>query len=149
MDAMDWAILRELQGDARLSYSELSRRVHLSPPAVAERVRRFEESGLVTGYHAHVDLAKAGRQVVALVRMACYGVTCVLRDPDVATWPEVMEILRVTGDACSVLKVAATSMETFEKVLDRLGGYGRPSSTMVLSSPVPWRPVLPPGPPVT
>ena len=45
MDAMDWALLRELQDDARLSYSELSRRVHLSPPAVAERVRRLEETG--------------------------------------------------------------------------------------------------------
>jgi Lrp/AsnC family leucine-responsive transcriptional regulator len=144
VDAMDWAILRELQSDARLSFSELSRRVHLSPPAVAERVRRFEETGVVTGYHAHVDLAKAGRDVVALVRMSCYGVSCVLRDPDVATWAEVMEILRVTGDACCVLKVAAPSMESFERVLDRLGGYGTPSSTMVLSSPLPWRPVTPP-----
>ncbi|MDI5940127.1 AsnC family transcriptional regulator, partial [Micromonospora sp. DH15] len=54
VDDMDWALLRELQADARLSYSELSRRVHLSPPAVAERVRRLEESGVITGYHAHV-----------------------------------------------------------------------------------------------
>ncbi|WP_067508960.1 Lrp/AsnC family transcriptional regulator [Actinoplanes sp. TFC3] len=143
MDAMDWAILRELQSDARLSFSELSRRVHLSPPAVDERVRRFEETGVVTGYHAHVDLAKAGRDVVALVRMSCYGVTCVLRDPEVAMWPEVMAIDRVTGDACCVLKVAAISMDAFEKVLDRLGSYGTPSSTMILSTPLPWRPVTP------
>ena len=65
MDAMDWALLSELQADARLSYSELSRRVHLSPPAVAERVRRLEETGVITGYHAHVDLARAGRRVLA------------------------------------------------------------------------------------
>ncbi|MFI5937411.1 Lrp/AsnC family transcriptional regulator [Actinoplanes sp. NPDC051494] len=143
MDAMDWALLRELQADARLSYSELSRRVHLSPPAVAERVRRLEETGVVTGYHAHVDLAKAGRTVVALIRMSCYGPACVLRDKDVATWPEVLEINRVTGDACSMLKVAAASIESFEKVVDRLGGYGTPSSTMVLSSPLPWQPITP------
>ena len=49
---MDWALLAELQDDARLSYSELSRRVHLSAPAVAERVRRLEETGVITGYHA-------------------------------------------------------------------------------------------------
>ncbi|GAA2504121.1 Lrp/AsnC family transcriptional regulator [Winogradskya humida] len=143
MDAMDWALLRELQADARLSYSELSRRVHLSPPAVAERVRRLEENGVVTGYHAHVDLARTGRDVIALVTMSCYGATCLLLDEAVPGWPEVMEIYRVTGDACSVLRVATASMEAFETVIDRLGKYGQPSSTMVLSTPLPWQPVLP------
>ena len=145
MDAMDWALLRQLQDDARLSYSELSRRVHLSPPAVAERVRRLEEAGVITGYHAHVDLARAGRDVVALIRMSCYGPSCVLRDDKVATWPEVLEIYRVTGDTCSVLKVAAASIEAFEAVIDRLGGYGTPSSTMILSTPLDWQPITPIG----
>ncbi|MEJ3748564.1 Lrp/AsnC family transcriptional regulator [Actinomycetes bacterium KLBMP 9797] len=144
MDEMDWALVRELQADARLSYSELSRRVHLSPPAVAERVRRLERAGVVTGYHAHVDLAKAGRQVVALIRMSCYGTRCVLRDPKVADWPEVLEIHRVTGDACGVLKVATASMADFEEVIDRLAPYGQPASTMVLSTPLAWRPITPP-----
>ncbi|ASW56323.1 Lrp/AsnC family transcriptional regulator [Plantactinospora sp. KBS50] len=147
MDEMDWALLRELQVDARLSYSELSRRVHLSPPAVAERVRRMEESGVVTGYHAHVDLARAGRNVLALIQMSCYGARCVLRDPEVETWPEILQIMRVTGDACSVLKVAAGSIDSFERLIDRLAPYGRPASTMVLSTPLQWRPVLPPMPP--
>jgi Lrp/AsnC family leucine-responsive transcriptional regulator len=141
VDHMDWALLRELQADARLSYSELSRRVHLSPPAVAERVRRLEDSGVLTGYHAHVDLAKAGRHVVALIRMSCYGTRCVLRDDEVATWPEILEIHRVTGDTCSLLKVAATSIDAFEAVIDRLAGYGTPSSTMILSTPLQWRPI--------
>ncbi|WP_305787046.1 Lrp/AsnC family transcriptional regulator [Symbioplanes lichenis] len=143
MDAMDWALLRELQADARLSYSELSRRVHLSPPAVAERVRRLEEAGVVTGYHAHVDLARAGREVTALIRMSCYGPACVLRDEAVPHWPEVLEIHRVTGDTCSLIKVATPSIEAFEAVIDRLAAYGPPSSTMILSSPLPWQPLEP------
>jgi Lrp/AsnC family leucine-responsive transcriptional regulator len=145
MDAMDWALLHELQDDARLSYSELSRRVHLSPPAVAERVRRLEETGVITGYHAHVDLAKTGRAVLALIRMSCYGPTCVLRDDKVPTWPEVLEISRVTGDTCCVLKVAASSIDAFEEVIDRLGAHGTPSSTMVLSTPLSWQPITPIG----
>lgn len=144
---MDWALLRELQADARLSFSELSRRVHLSPPAVAERVRKLEESGVVTGYHAHVDLMAAGRPVVALIQMSCYGAGCILRDPTVSTWPEIMEIHRITGDACSILKVAATSMDAFEAVIDRLAPHGRPSSTMILSTPLDWRPLTPPTDP--
>ena len=145
---MDWALLRELQADARLSFSELSRRVHLSPPAVAERVRRLEESGVITGYHAHVDLTLAGRTVVALFRMSCYGARGILNDPDVSGWPEIMAIHRITGDACSMLKVAAGSIDEFEAVIDRLAPYGQPSSTMVLSTPLEWHPVtpLPPSP---
>lgn len=142
MDDVDWALLRELQADARLSFSELSRRVHLSPPAVAERVRRLEESGVITGYHAHVDLPRAGRTVVALIRMSCYGPDCILRDPSIVDWPEVLEIHRITGDACSMLKVAAGSIDAFEQVIDRLSRHGQPSSTMVLSTPLDWHPVV-------
>ncbi|WP_232246711.1 Lrp/AsnC family transcriptional regulator [Kitasatospora mediocidica] len=143
---MDWAILRELQSDARLSYSELSRRVHLSPPAVTERVRRMEEAGVITGYHAHVESARAGWCVPAFIRMSCYGPTCLLRDPEVMRWPGVREIHRVTGDACSILKVEAESIEAFEALIDRLSSYGRPSSTMVLSTQLDWRSVTATGP---
>jgi Lrp/AsnC family transcriptional regulator, leucine-responsive regulatory protein len=143
LDAMDWALLAELQADARLSYSELSRRVHLSAPAVAERVRRLEESGVITGYHAHVDLARAGRGVVAMIRMSCYGARCVLRDQQVLGWPEILEVHRVTGDACCLLQVATASMPAFENLIDRLAPYGQPSSTMILSSPVQWRALVP------
>ncbi|MFD0528151.1 Lrp/AsnC family transcriptional regulator [Kitasatospora arboriphila] len=59
MDAVDRLLLAELQADARLSYNELSRRVKLSAPAVAERVQRLEADGVITGYHAHVDPARA------------------------------------------------------------------------------------------
>jgi Lrp/AsnC family leucine-responsive transcriptional regulator len=114
---------------------------------VAERIRRLEQSGVVSGYHAHVDLTKAGRTVVALIRMSCYGSRCILRDPEVAGWPEVLEIHRITGDACSVLKVAAGSMDDFEKVIDRLAPYGQPSSTMILSTPLAWRAVAAAGKP--
>lgn len=138
MDEMDAEILRQLQDNARLSYNELSRRVHLSPPAVAERVRRLEEAGVITGYHAAVDPARVGWSVSAFIRMSCYGPGCVLRDPAVATWPEIREIHRVTGDACSILKVVAASMADFERLIDRLASHGRPSSTMVLSTPVSW-----------
>jgi Lrp/AsnC family leucine-responsive transcriptional regulator len=144
-DPTDWRLLAELQADGRLSFNELARRVHLSPPAVAERVRRLEETGVITGYHAHVDLAKTGRAVLALIRMSCYGPTCVLRDDKVPTWPEVLEISRVTGDTCCVLKVAASSIDAFEEVIDRLGAHGTPSSTMVLSTPLTWQPITPIG----
>lgn len=143
MDAMDWALLAELQADARLSFSELSRRVHLSAPAVAERVRRLEETGVIAGYHARVDPALAGRQVSAMIRMSCYGPMCVLRHPEVLAWPEVLQVDRVTGNTCCLLRVATSSMAAFEELIDRLARHGQPSSTMILSTPVAWRTLLP------
>jgi len=77
--------------------------------------------------------------------MSCYGPRCVLRDPEVARWACVLEIHRITGDACSMLRVVAGSMDGFEAVIDRLAAFGQPASTMVLSSPVEWCPVLPAG----
>jgi Lrp/AsnC family transcriptional regulator, leucine-responsive regulatory protein len=143
VDRVDRRILEELQADARLSFNELSRRVRLSAPAVAERVRRLEADGVITGYHARVDPSRVGRPVEAVVVMDCYGPTCVLRDPDVATWPEVRQFFRVTGQGCSVLVVAVPSMPDFEELIDRLARYGRPSSSMVLADLLPWSPVIP------
>ncbi len=141
---MDWRLLDELQRDGRLSFNELARRIKLSAPAVAERVRRLEEAGVITGYHAHVDASRTGRTVEAMVRMACYGPRCLLRHPEVIDRsPEILEVHRLTGDACCLLRVAVGSMAQFEALIDRLADHGTPSSTMVLSSPVPWRPVRP------
>ncbi|NRQ32579.1 Lrp/AsnC family transcriptional regulator [Nonomuraea sp. NN258] len=144
MDETDWELLRELQDNARLSLKELSRRIHLSPPAVAERVRKLEESGVITGYHAQVDPMRAGWPVAAFIRMSCYGPRCVLRDPEVATWPEIREIHRVTGEVCSILRIVAVSMVAFEDLIDRLAGYGAPSSTMILSTPLADHPLTAP-----
>ena len=144
VDRVDWHILEQLQADARLSFNELSRRVRLSAPAVAERVRRMEQEGLIAGYHAHVDLARTGRPVRAVVVMDCHGPTCLLRDPDVPTWPEIRQFYRVTGQGCSVLVVAVPSLHEFEALIDRLARYGRPSSSMVLSDLLPWSPVMMP-----
>jgi Lrp/AsnC family leucine-responsive transcriptional regulator len=145
VDSTDWAILAELQTDCRLSFSELGRRVHMSSPAVAERVRRLEQSGTITGYHAAVDPTAAGWSVLALVRMQCFGPRCVLQHAQrVTAWPHVIELHRVTGDVCCELKILAASMPDFEAVVDRLAEFGQPSSTLVLSSPLGRGAVQPP-----
>lgn len=141
MDEINWTLLSELQRDARISYSELSRKVSLSPPAVAERIKRMEEAGVLTGYRAVVDPARLGWGIQAIVQMPCHGASCILRDPSVLGWPEVLSIDRVTGDACSILRVMARSIAHFETVIDRLAVYGQPSSSVVLSSALAARPV--------
>src|SRR5690348_11794657 len=60
LDATDWAIIAELQRDARLSFNQIAKRVNLSAPSVAARIRRLEEAGVIEGYHAQISPAAAG-----------------------------------------------------------------------------------------
>src|SRR5213083_2338668 len=69
LDHFDTRILAELQADARLTMAELGRRVHLSQPAVTERVRKLEACGVITGYRATVDLSKLGYGIRAIIRI--------------------------------------------------------------------------------
>jgi Lrp/AsnC family leucine-responsive transcriptional regulator len=134
LDALDWRLLRELQHDARLSYNALARRVGLSAPAVAERVRRLEEAGVIAGYHAVVDPAKVGLPVMAIIQMRCAPGKCLLKTASAADFPEVIEVLKVSGPHCTVLKVVAASIPHLEQFFERLGQHGELQKSMVWSS---------------
>ena len=69
MDARDWQLLKLLQANARTTFAELGRRVKLTPPAVAERVRRMEDQGVIGGYSARVNLAAVGRGMRVFLRV--------------------------------------------------------------------------------
>ena len=145
LDDTDWRILRELQADGRLSYNELGRRVSLSPPAVAERVRRLEESGVITGYQATVDPAQAGLPLTAFVQLRCRLDHCLLKTSKASDFPEVVEVHKLSGDHCSMLKVRTSSMEHFEGLLERLGKHGEMRTSVVLSTQYEGRPVEAPA----
>lgn len=146
LDDVGRRLLRELQADARLSYAELGRRVGLSAPAAADRMRRLEEAGVVTGYRAVVDPVKLGYAILALVRVTVRGDSMRLSRFAVGL-AQVVECHRVTGDECIVLKVVAASMADLERLVDRLLPFGQPSTSIVYSSSVTDRTIegLPPG----
>ncbi|MEU2666052.1 Lrp/AsnC family transcriptional regulator [Micromonospora sp. NPDC007220] len=139
LDAVDWSILIELQGDGRLPITELSRRVKLSASATSERVRRLEATGVISGYRAEVDLAKAGFAVLAVVRLKYPGSRHEPLRQLLERRSEILECLRTTGDDCYVLKVAATSMAHLEQVVDDLAGFGSTTTNVVYSATLPYR----------
>jgi Lrp/AsnC family leucine-responsive transcriptional regulator len=143
LDRTDWAILTELQRDARLSYLALGKLVGLSGPATAERVRRLEAAGIITGYRAVVDRARVGYSVTAFVRMTCFGGRCIRTSYTPQLFPEVVELHRVNGEDCSLLKVAVASIAHLEDLIDRLARYGHPATTLVLSTVTEHLPVPP------
>ncbi|WP_327178053.1 Lrp/AsnC family transcriptional regulator [Streptomyces sp. NBC_01335] len=139
LDDVDWAIITQLQQEARISLSELGRRVSLSPSATTERVRQLEALGVITGYAATVDLAKVGYPVLAVVRLKYPGNRHQPLHRLLAERHEILECLRTTGDDCYTLKLAATSMEHLESLVDELAGFGSTTTSVVYSRTLPPR----------
>jgi Lrp/AsnC family transcriptional regulator, leucine-responsive regulatory protein len=139
LDDVDWAIIGQVQQDARISLSELGRRVGLSSSATTERVRQLEAAGIIVGYHAVIDLAKVGYPVLAVVRLKYPGNRHEPLRRLLAERREILECLRTTGDDCYTLKVVATSMGHLEAVMDELAAFGSTTTSVVYSQPLPYR----------
>ena len=140
-DATDWRILDVLQRDGRATFAELARAVAMSPSAVTERVRRLEETGVISGYSAVVDPERLGLPILAFVRLRYPNGNYKPFHDLMATTPEVVEAHHVTGDDCFVLKVTARSMGHLEEVTGRIGALGSVTTSIVYSSPLPRRAV--------
>lgn len=144
MDAKDWQLLEALQHDARLGYAELGRKVRLSAPAVAERVKRLEEAGVIVGYRAVIETKRLGYGIDAMVRLRCDGGICARIGKIVADVPEVLDCRRLAGEDSALLRVVAMSITHLETVLDRLLKIHPSISTttlIVLQTPHANRPI--------
>jgi Lrp/AsnC family leucine-responsive transcriptional regulator len=144
LDTKDWQLLEALQRDARLGYAELGRKVRLSTPAVAERVKRLEETGMIVGYRAVIDPKPLGYAIEAMVRVRCDGIACARIGVLVADIPEVLDCRRLAGEDSALLRVVAMSVGHLEAVLDRVlkASPGISTTTLiVLQTPHEHRPL--------
>jgi Lrp/AsnC family transcriptional regulator, leucine-responsive regulatory protein len=139
MDEIDWKILEQLQGEGRMSRTELGRRVGLSGTATADRLRRLEERGVIRGYRAELDPKAVGYEVAAILRIRpVLGQLKKIAEVAEQT-PEVVECHRVTGEDCYVMKIYVRSIDELENVLDRFTPLGQTTTSIIHSSPVPGR----------
>lgn len=134
LDQLGWKILTELQRDARVSFAELGRRVGLSTPAVAQRVRRMEDEGIIRAYRAELSPLAVGLPISAFIRMSVVGNVLVQLTKRVQSMPEIVECHRGTGEDSFILKVNVVSVEHLKDVIDRLTPYGTTSTSLVLTS---------------
>jgi Lrp/AsnC family leucine-responsive transcriptional regulator len=133
---MAWRLLRELQADARLSFSELARRVGMSTPAVAERVRRLENAGAIVGYRAEVDRALLGRPLGAFLQLTASAASYQRVIALCGSLDSVIECHHLTGEDCFLIRLAVTSVTELEDVIARFRRFGTAHTSIVLSSPV-------------
>ena len=139
LDATNVRLLVELQSDARLSMAELGRRVGLSAPAVAERVQRLEQDGVIAGYRTELSPRALGYSLSAILRVRP-APRELRKTADLAReTPEVVECHRITGDDCYFMKLHVRDVEHLEEVIDRFASFGQTTTSIMQSSPVPGR----------
>ncbi len=138
LDAIAWKLLEALQRNARLSFAELGRQIGLSTPAVAERVHRLEEAGIITGYHAAINMTKLGVTIRVLVRLTIHGGDLQVSRSVAAIkeMPEISRCHRITGAESFVIEADVVSIRHMEALIDKLSTLGATSTSTVLSSPV-------------
>jgi Lrp/AsnC family leucine-responsive transcriptional regulator len=141
LDTIAWRILEALQQNARQTYAEIGRQVGLSTPAVAERVHRLEEAGVITGYHVALNIAKLGVPIRVLVRLTIPGgdLQVTRSVASIKEMPEISRCHRVTGDESFVIEANVVSIRHMEVLIDKLSALGATSTSTVLSSPVQQR----------
>ncbi len=139
MDEINRRLLSELQRDARLSLAELARRLHVSPPTVAERLGRLGNAGVIRGYHADVDPAAVGYSLSAIIRMRPAPRQLHKAADLIEAMDEVVECHRITGEDCYLIKAHVRDVAHLEELIDQLVPYGQTTTSIIQSSPVPAR----------
>lgn len=134
LDKTNRRILHEMQQDARLTYTEIGRRVGLTAPAVAERVHRMEEAGIITGYHAAVDAPKLGYPITVFIQVKSLRGECAPISELVWDRQGVEECYHVTGDRDVLIKGSFPSVSALEALVEELTCYGSVSTSLVLST---------------
>ncbi|WP_214833930.1 Lrp/AsnC family transcriptional regulator [Exiguobacterium sp. s152] len=139
MDEIDRHIVSLMQENARISVTELGKRIGLSTPAANERLKRLEEREVITGYRAVINPEKLGKHVTAFI---LYDTTrCEAFREFCRQQASVMECHRLAGQYSYLVKVVTENVRTLEAFIDESMAYGQPSSLINLSSPVPFKAV--------
>lgn len=134
LDRLDWRIVEALQRNARISNTELGKQIGLSQPAVAARIRRLEELGVIEGYSARINPGLIGRGISAMVRIRTTHAEIKRCLSAFEAMPEIVEAYRVTGEDCFIVRIVVQEMAQLETAIDTLARFGPVTTAVVLAS---------------
>jgi len=143
MDSIDIKLLELLQEDARMTVSDLSKKLVLSRPSVSERLLRLQEKGIILEFSARISPAKLGRETLLLIQLSELKEDSSLFEEFINTEVDVIECHRVTGPVSYIIKAAVSGIDGMRNLVDRLLPYGAVNTSVILASPVPYRHILP------
>ncbi|MBO6607611.1 Lrp/AsnC family transcriptional regulator [Psychroserpens sp.] len=133
IDALNWKILKCLQENARLSNTEIGRRVGISSPAVSERIKKMEDAGVIQSYNTLVSPIEAGYQLKAIITLRAFMGMLKPFLVKVKTYREVVNCYRITGNENIVMEVVLKNQKHLESFIDQLIVYGETKTQIVLS----------------
>lgn len=136
VDALNWKILKCLQENSRQSNAEIARKVGITSPAVSERIRKLEDNGILTGYHARIDTLELGYQLKAIITLRAFMGKLKPFLSKVKTFDEVLNCYRITGNDNIVMEVVLKDQRHLERFIDQLIVYGETRTQIVLSQVV-------------
>ncbi|WP_075290905.1 Lrp/AsnC family transcriptional regulator [Pararhizobium arenae] len=142
LDDLDRKLLNILSTNARISLKELAAEAGLSSPSTAERLRKLDKRGVITGYTVEVDPAALGYTLQAVVRVRPMPGMLHIVEKLIVETPEFVECDKVTGDDCFIAKLLVKNMEQLDTILDRIAEKAQTNTAIVKSSPIKRR--LPP-----
>ncbi len=138
LDHTDLRILGILQANGRISYVELAELVGLSAPSVIERVKKLEDGGFITGYHASLNARRLGKDVTAFIGVSiAHPKSIAFFEKTVDLLDDVLECHHVTGEHTVLLKVKTVSTSSLERLISSIRsieGVARTETMVVLST---------------
>ncbi|EMA6342894.1 Lrp/AsnC family transcriptional regulator [Bacillus cytotoxicus] len=142
MDEIDKKIILLLQEDARMTVTEMTEHLHLSRPSITERLKRLHDAGIIEKYTARISPEAVGKPIQAFLRIESLKIPCKHFEKIIYEEHQILECHRVTGESCYYLKVAVCSMKELEALIDIVIPFGTVKTSMILSSPIPYRPII-------
>ncbi len=138
---MNWGILQCLQANSRESFASIGRKVGLTPPAVAERVKKMEDMGILEGYKAKISHHRVGYQLKAIITLRAFMGKLKPFLEMVRSLEEVLNCYRVTGNENIIMEVVLRDQFHLEKFIDKLIQYGETRTHIILSEVVSYAPI--------
>lgn len=142
IDPINWKILECLQKNARQSNTDISRVVGISSPAVAERIRKMEDVGIIEGYKAKISPFETGHQLKAIITLRVFMGRLKPFFEKVKEYNEVINCYRITGNENIILEVVLKNQKHLEQFIDQLINYGETKTHIVLSQVVDNNPIV-------
>ena len=141
IDQLNWEILNCLQLDSRESLASIGRKVGLTPPAVAERVKKMEDAGIIEGYHAQISHTHLGHQLKAVIMLKAFLGKLKPFLEKVKTFDEIVNCYRITGNENIIMEVILKDQKHLEEFIDELIIYGECRTHIVLSKVITNSPI--------